>query len=477
MKTTFSRTVFAFIIILLVALFLVSLSFHVVITNYLNERTLDTLKNDCSTIAELASAYYGDNAITGRDFLVHLSVAAKISQADVVLCDDSGRLVLCSDAPLGCEHQGLAISNPTFLSQVATQEFVVAEGMVEGLYSEARHVVATAIRQASSQNIIGIVLVSTPMAYSATVSQKLMDSYVFLAVLVVLAAIVVLSFYMKNASKPLRDMSKTAFAFDHGDLKARAQVPEKAPMEIQELALAFNNMAQTLEKSEYQRKEFVANVSHELKTPMTTISGFVDGILDGTIPPENHNKYLQIVSAETHRLSRLVRSMLDISRLQNQGGMPEEKKTRFDILECVGQTLISFEQKILGKRLQVDVDMPELPLYTYANQDAITQVIYNLTDNAVKFCPETGALGVKVRGGSNKIYVSVSNTGPTIPPEELPLLFDRFHKLDKSRSENRDGWGLGLYIVKTIIASHGEDISVSSADGVTEFTFTLPLVN
>lgn len=477
MKTTFSRTVFAFIVVLLAALLLVSLSFHLVITNYLTERTVESLKNDCSTIAELASAYYEDPRSSGKDFLVHLTVAAKISQADVVLCDSSGQLVLCSDAPLGCEHQGLSITNPTFLTKVSAKEYVVTEGVVAGLYSDERHIVATAIRQESTQKIIGIVLVSTPMAYSATVSQKLLDSYVFLAVLVIVAAIVVLLFYAKNASKPLRNIANTAFRFGHGDLKARAQVPKGAPMEIQDLALAFNNMAQSLEKSEYQRKEFVANVSHELKTPMTTISGFVDGMLDGTIPPESHPKYLQIVSGETHRLSRLVRSMLDISRLQSQEGMPEEKKTRFDILESVGQTLITFEQKILEKNLHVTVDMPELPLYTYANQDAITQVLYNLTDNAVKFCPAQGDLGLKVRVGKNKLYVSISNSGPDIPPEELSLLFDRFHKLDKSRSENKDGWGLGLYIVKTIIVSHAEDISVSSAGGVTEFTFTLPLVN
>ena len=477
MKTTFGRTVFAFIIILLVALFLVSLSFRMVITNYLTERTISTLKNDCSTIAELASAYYGENVISGRDFLIHLSVATKISQADVVLCDNKGRLVLCSDSPLGCEHQGLSLNNPAFLSQVFSQDYVVTEGVLAGLYSDDRHIVSTAIRQANTGAPIGIVLVSSPMAYSVTVSQKLQDSYVFLAVLVVLAAIVVLLFYAKNASKPLRNMAKTAVDFGHGDLKARAQVPNSAPMEIQDLALAFNNMAQTLEKSEYQRKEFVANVSHELKTPMTTISGFVDGMLDGTIPPESHPKYLQIVSAETHRLSRLVRSMLDISRLQNEKGIGEDKKTRFDLSECVGRTLINFEQKILEKNIQVSVDMPEFSVYTLANQDAITQVIYNLTDNAVKFCPQEGDLKIALRLGENKVYVSISNTGPTIPPEELPLLFDRFHKLDKSRSENREGWGLGLYIAKTIIVSHGEDISVSSANSVTEFTFTLHLVN
>ena len=177
----------------------------------------------------------------------------------------------------------------------------------------------------------------------------------------------------------------------------------------------------------------------------------------------------------TKRLSRLVRSMLDISQLQSDG-IPEEKKLRFDLEEAVGQVLITFEQKINAKDLQVEVDMPEHPVFTMANQDYITQVIYNLLDNAVKFCPAGGTLGVRIREGGGKAYISISNDGQTIPPEELPLVFDRFHKLDKSRSENRDGWGLGLYIVKTIVCSHGENISVSSRNGKTEFTFTMPIV-
>ena len=138
--------------------------------------------------------------------------------------------------------------------------------------------------------------------------------------------------------------------------------------------------------------------------------------------------------------------------------------------------LITFEKKINDKGINVDVDFPPHPVFTVANQDSITQVIYNLIDNAVKFCPRGGTLGLKIREGGSKAYVSVSNDGDTIPPEELPLVFDRFHKLDKSRSRNRDGWGLGLYIVKTIVCSHGENISVSSKDGKTEFTFTMPLV-
>ena len=208
---------------------------------------------------------------------------------------------------------------------------------------------------------------------------------------------------------------------------------------------------------------------------MTTISGFVDGILDGTIPPEQSEAYLRLVSDETKRLSRLVRSMLDISRLQDQQGIPEEQKTRFDGEEILGQVLISFEQKIEEKKLQVQVDMPEHPVFTHANQDYITQVIYNLVDNGVKFCPEGGTLGISIREGGNKVYLSVINDGEDIPARELPLVFERFHKIDKSRSQNRDSWGLGLYIVKTIMSNLGESVTVTSEDGVTAFTFTLTL--
>jgi len=323
---------------------------------------------------------------------------------------------------------------------------------------------------------IGFVLVSTPMARTRIVMQQMLEIYLSVSVLVVLAAGICMTMLARQQANPLRDLAKAASAFGHGKLDARVKIDPSTPEEVQELALAFNNMASSLQKSEYQRQEFVANVSHELKTPMTTISGMVDGMLDGTIPAEKHPHYMQIVSEETKRLSRLVRSMLDISRLQDQG-IPEEKKYRFDMVECCGQVLITFEKKINDKGVNVRVDMPEHPVYTFANQDYITQVVYNLLDNAVKFCPAGGELGVKLRLGTNKLYVSISNDGQTIPPEELPLVFDRFHKLDKSRSQNRDGWGLGLYIVKTIVCSHGEDISVSSKNGKTEFTFTLPLVN
>ena len=273
----------------------------------------------------------------------------------------------------------------------------------------------------------------------------------------------------------MRQLAQTVRRFGHGDLSVRAQQDDSLSLEMTDLTASFNNMADALQQSEQRRQEFIANVSHELKTPMTVIAGYMDGMLDGTIPPEQHRHYMQIVSEEVRRLSRLVRSMLQISRMQTEG-LDESQKTRFDLSGAVTQVLFSFEQKIDQRHLEVDVQLPEKPLYTVAQQDAVTQVIYNLLDNAVKFCNDCGYLTVLVRQEGDKALVSIRNTGPTIPPEELPRIFDRFHKLDKSRSLDRTGVGLGLYIVKTIIGAHGEDIWVESRDGATTFTFTLPAV-
>jgi len=476
MRSTFSRIFFPAALLLLVALLLVGASFQMLVRNYLNNQALNGLENDGSAIASLASAYYTEGSLTGKEFFVNLSVASQVSEANAVIFDRNGTLILCSDSPFGCEHRGWVI-NKEYLDLVLKQGIAKNTGVFSGLYTDVRYVVSVPILNANTGESVGIVMVSMPMTATLSILDKMSDIYLFVSFLTVAFVMVIMSFLARRNSNPLREMARTANAFGHGDLDARVTVKSSYPQEIEDLALAFNNMASSLQKSEYQRQEFVANVSHELKTPMTTIGGYIDGILDGTIPKEKHRHYMQIVSEETKRLSRLVRSMLDISRLQDQGGIPEEQKIRFDLEECIGQVLITFERKILSKGLNVEVDMPEHPVFTLANQDYITQVIYNLLDNAAKFCPEGGNMGISVKEGNAKTYITVFNDGDTIPPDELPLLFDRFHKLDKSRSQNRDGWGLGLYIVKTIICSHGEDISVSSLNGRTEFTFTLPLVN
>ena len=476
MKTTFSRTFTMAAVVLLAALLLVGAAFQLVVRNLMTRQTETALRDDCSTVASLASAYYAEGSLSTQDFFVNLSIATQVSGADAVICDKTGKLVLCSDSPMGCSHQGMMLSE-SYLQQVYREGMVLDKGMVEGLYTDTRYVVGMPILDTRTNRPVGVVVLSTPTSIAMALLDKLADAFMLVAVLVVFVAVIAISLLARRQSSPLKDMAKAASDFGHGHLDARVTVEKGHPREVQELALAFNNMASSLQKSEYQRQEFVANVSHELKTPMTTISGYVDGMLDGTIPKELHPRYMELVSGETKRLSRLVRSMLDISRMQDQESIPAERMSRFELDECVGQVLITFEQKITEKDLAVTVDFPEHTVYTRADRDAITQVVYNLVDNGVKFCPQGGNLTLGIKEGGNKAYVTVGNDGQTIPPEELPLVFDRFHKLDKSRAENRDGWGLGLYIVKTLICRHGEDISVTSQNDKTEFTFTLPLVN
>ena len=475
MKTTFSRTFSTTVIILLLALILVGTTFQALVKDYLADSAIEELQENSTAISTLASAYSTEGAMLNRSFMVNLDIVSHISGSDILICDATGKVVLCSDSITGCDHHHLRVDGE-YMNKVIANNGDTATGMIPDLYEEARYVVATPITDFLTGQNLGIVIASTPTGSTDAIMTRISNIFMVVSLLVVLISVIAMIILVHRQSDPLRQMAQVARSFGHGDLDARVRLAEDYPEEVEELALAFNNMAQELQKSEYQRREFVANVSHELKTPMTTISGYIDGILDGTIPQQRHRYYLQIVSDETKRLSRLVRSMLDISRMQN-GSVPEEKKVHFDLEEALGQVLITFEKKITDKNLEVDVDMPAYPVFTHACEDYVTQVIYNLIDNAVKFCPEGGTLGLKIQQGGGKVYVTVSNEGETIPTEELPLVFDRFHKIDKSRTQNRDGWGLGLYIVKTLVTSHGENISVTSRDGKTAFTFTMPLVN
>ena len=207
---------------------------------------------------------------------------------------------------------------------------------------------------------------------------------------------------------------------------------------------------------------------------MTTIAGFADGILDGTIPPEDERKYLISIRDETRRLSRLVKEMLGVSQARARAA-DLSRRSVFDISELIVQTLLSFEARATKKNLDVDPQLPDNPILVWADKDAITQVIYNLLDNAVKFAAPDSCLILKLYKDNGKAYVSIKDFGETIPPDDLPFIFDRFHKSDRSRSLDKEGVGLGLYLVKTIINSHDEDIAVKSEDGMTEFVFTLPL--
>ena len=293
---------------------------------------------------------------------------------------------------------------------------------------------------------------------------------------VMLAALIAFYFITERIITPLKEMSHAAKSFAAGKFDVR--VPVHGNDEVAELARAMNNMAQSLEALDNMRTSFMANVSHDLRTPMTTISGFIDGILDGVIPADQQTYYLGIVSEEVKRLSRLVSQLLDLSRIQ--AGDRKFVSAPFDICEVSRLILISFEQKIDEKRLDVEFECEDENMYALADRDAMYQIVYNLIDNEVKFSREGGALRIqidRIKKGQ-KIRVRVYNQGQGIAKEDLPYVFERFYKSDKSRGLDKKGVGLGLYIVKTVIEAHKESISVDSVAGEwCEFTFTLPEVN
>lgn len=295
----------------------------------------------------------------------------------------------------------------------------------------------------------------------------------FATLWITLVALIATYFISDRITRPLKEISRAARSFAAGDFSVRVNVDGKD--EIAELCSTFNDMASTLSRQEELRNTFLANVSHDLRTPMTSIAGFIDGILDGAIPPEKQSHYLYLIAGEVRRLSKLVSSLLDVSRLQ--AGERKYTKTSFDICEKARQILISFEKSIDEKELDVEFLCERDNMDVYADADAIHQVLYNLCDNAVKFATIRGKLKISIQSVGKKVSVSVYNSGDGIPEEDLPFVFERFYKSDRSRGLDKTGTGLGLFIAKTIIVQHAEEITVRSEVGkYCEFAFTLPQV-
>ncbi len=271
-------------------------------------------------------------------------------------------------------------------------------------------------------------------------------------------------------TNPIKTISAAVMEFSKGNFKKRVEY--SVDNELGELAKNINHMASSLDNLEKLRQGFISDVSHELRTPLTTISGFVEGILDGTIPSENQSEYLDVVLSESKRLSRLITNLLQVSRMES--GEAKMERTNFDINELARLALLKFEMMITPKDIDVSMSMDVDKLMVNADKDMITQVLINLINNAVKFTPNGGKISIDIEDKRDKAVVSVTNTGHGIEPEKLQFIWDRFYKTDKSRSEDRTGMGLGLYIVKSIINLHGENITADSkVDEYTRFTFTL----
>ena len=288
---------------------------------------------------------------------------------------------------------------------------------------------------------------------------------------IMIASIVAIYGISYYSMKPLREICHAAKSFSRGKYNVRVKV--RGNDELAELADSFNKMAIAIESKDEMQKNFLSSVSHDLKTPMTTIAGFIDGILDGAIPKDKQEYYLNIIKNDVKRLSRLVTSLLDISRLQS--GERKFEFKQFNICELARQTVLSFENQIEDKNLNVEFDTDDFDMMAYGDTDAINQVVYNLCHNAIKFSKREGLYRVSIKyEGSDKIRFTIYNEGIGISSEELPFVFDRFYKSDKSRGLDKTGTGLGLFIAKTIVEAHSNEITVNSEyEKWCEFSFTL----
>ncbi len=478
MRSAFSRQ-FALVAGLVLASFLVlGGSFAALSFQYTTDRQMDTLEDTAAYLGGFTSSYYakGLDAIDANAFALqtYISSQASISKAHILLCQADGTVVFSADGQSGGEDYsdltGETLSG-VIVRRLTGDGAYRRLGDLGGLYEEQRYIAGRAIELRG--RVIGMIFVSTAADDLTQLWRDLSGIFMLTALVVFVLAAVLTMLATRRQTKPIKEMARAARDFGQGNFDKR--VDDTGPIdEMNELARSFNSMAESLAQAEKRRSEFVANISHELKTPMTTISGFADGILDGTIPPEKETAALQTISSETKRLARLVRRMLDISRLQGDQGVALQ--AQFDIVELTARTMVSLEGKITAKHLDMIAALPEEPIKVWGDPDAITQVCYNLLDNAIKFSREGGHLWVEITAQGAKALVSIRNEGETIPPEELSLIFDRFHKSDKSRSMDREGVGLGLYIVKTILNEHKESIRVTSEDGLTVFQFPLTLV-
>jgi signal transduction histidine kinase len=472
MNSIYFKNFMATAAMVIVSFFILGSAFVFLGRSFIVTEKRDNISENASEVVRAATAFSQDGDLQGWDLRMSISAIARSTGNHIFICDADGLVVTCSDMEVVCPHIGKQLGSAvmTALRQYGGLDQLTD---LDGFYAGTYYVVAMPIPDLETGEAAGYAFVSSDSTTMVSAWNAFMNLFLIVAIAVMIVALCLSYVTSKRAAKPINEMAAAARRFAHGEYDVRVEDDGRED-EIGALTQSFNAMAESIEKSEELRREFIANVSHELKTPMTTIAGFADGILDGTIPKENQDKYLATISAETKRLSRLVRRMLELSRIQS-GASEELRRHDFDAAEMLRRTLLNFEDKITAKGLSVDAQLPEEPMRVLGDEDAITQVVYNLLDNAIKFSEPASELGLSLWKQGLHAYVSVRNHGDTIPAEELPLVFDRFHKTDRSRSRDRDGVGLGLYIVKAILNQHEEDISVTSRDGVTEFVFTLSL--
>lgn len=487
----FHRYFYVTTLILFISFAILGSSLLVFIARNQSEDKTALLKQNAQSVAQTASQLVEMGYMEKNDSYSTMLILSTINQlsraidADIYVCDSSGKITYCKEQwqtdlmiYMGeCIVHG-KYTVPASVLDKAREGGFTETGMLSGMYKSSHFISVEPIN--ASGKFVGAVIAAQDTDSLHEPIKAVLKMFIFSALLALAIAFVATYVLSYQMTKPLREMSAAAKQYAKGDFSNRISMPDRKQVlgsdedEVAELVTAFNSMANALSAIETSRRNFVANVSHELKTPMTTIGGFIDGILDGTIDKSKSDYYLRIVSDEVKRLSRLVTGMLNMSKIE--AGQLKIQPKKFDISAMTVKTLLGFERMIDEKKIEVrGLDKME-PLSIYADEDMINQVIYNLIDNAVKFTNEGGYIEVAVKSDAEKMIFSVKNSGKGISREEASKVFERFYKTDKSRSYDVKGAGLGLYIVKTIIDMHGGQITVNSKpEEYTQFVFWLPL--
>lgn len=424
-------------------------------------RYLDGLMNT----AVVKTAACSDNG--GFDGALLKSVYDEIaenSDIELTLTDPNGAVLVCSEAS-PCSHTDKNFSAET-LSRITSEGFYELSTL-DNYYKEDYFNIAYPVSISGKQYLL---FGRLPAESLTSYLKELIVTVVLAAAVIMTVVFFILFFYTNTMFSPVREMTMAVRRFGEGDFSAKLNVTEEN--EFGFLANSINEMATSIAETEETRKSFISNVSHELKTPMTTIGGFVDGILDGTIPPEQHEHYLKIVSMEVNRLARLVRSMLNISKYE--AGELTLAPESFDIIPIIFQTLLNFEKRIDEKNIDVR-GLDRDAFFIKADKDLIQQVIYNLSENAVKFVNKGGYIEFVFSENEDAAFVTVRNSGEGLKENEISRVFERFYKTDESRGIDPGGVGLGLSIVSSLIKLHGGTILVRSQyEQYVEFEFSLP---
>ncbi len=410
---------------------------------------------------------------------------ADTAKAEIFIVNMDGNIVFCNDEAkasyekpyeYNCEKHPEFFIPGEVLVGIETDGMMATRSDLSGVYQTEHFISATVVNNGITEKTEGIVfVVQSPEAGLTPYRNNFLKIYIPAAVFMMLLTSLIIYISTYNITKPLRDMSEATKRYSQGDFSYRIRRNNRNTVrEFDELSAAMNSMAENLEQLENSRTQFVANVSHELKTPMTTIGGFIDGILDGTIDSEHQNQYLTIVSEEVKRLSRLVVSMLNMSKME--AGEMRIKPKRFNLTQQIIGIFMSFEQKIEDKKIDIKGLESLRNCYIEADPDMLSQVFYNLIDNAVKFTPHSGEIFTSLADDGEYVTVKIRNTGEGIRSEDIDHVFERFYKGDKSRSLDVKSAGLGLFIVKNIVTLHGGEITVDSIyDKYTEFTVKLKI--